>query len=89
VESPDAPTPDDRPWIIDSEVDPDVECVRVDDALAPSPPGAQQDGAGPRLCPEGYLPRRRRRGDYRLDGKKVVTDRPPIRNPHEPNTEPD
>lgn len=80
------PAQDDRPAIIPSEVDPDVECVRIDDpgALAqpPGPPGA---AGGQKLCPDGYLPRRRSRGEYRLEGKRIVTDAPPIRNPDDPD----
>jgi hypothetical protein len=37
-------------------------------------------------CPDGYLPRRRSRGDYPLEGKQIVTDAPPIRNPEDPAT---
>ncbi|MFI9103589.1 hypothetical protein ACIGXA_23985 [Streptomyces fildesensis] len=81
------PTEDDRPAVIPSEVDPDVECVRIDDpgelAEPPEPPGAA-GGPGPRLCPDGYLPRRRSRGEYPLAGKRVVTDEPPILNPDDP-----
>ncbi|MCZ4095314.1 hypothetical protein [Streptomyces sp. H39-C1] len=83
------PTEDNRPDIIPSEVDPDVECVRIDDAgdlaeppEAPVPADAQE----PKLCPDGYLPRRRSRGDQPLAGKRVITDEPPIRNPDDPAT---
>ncbi|MFB7449644.1 hypothetical protein [Streptomyces sp. NPDC056194] len=82
---------DDRPEVIPSEVDPDVECVRIEKAAGtaeppPHPPPQDQHpppGRGVRLCPEGYVPRRRRR-DYTLDGKRVVTDSPATRNPEEP-----
>ena len=86
------PTEETRPLVIPSLVDPEVECVRID-AEAPSgelaqPPGPAAPGgeatAGP--CPEGYVPRRKR-GDYVLRGKEVVTERPPIRNPDDPGDE--
>ncbi|MET9375550.1 hypothetical protein ABZX98_15540 [Streptomyces sp. NPDC002992] len=91
MESSDLPAEDDRPEVIPSEVDPDVECVRIDvaggAAESPSYSPAQDQhpppGRGVRLCPEGYVPRRRRR-DYTLDGKRVVTDSPATRNPEEP-----
>jgi len=72
----------DRPQIIPSEVDPDVECVRIDDASPPAqPPGPAGPSTGPRLCPEGYLPRRRRRDEYLLEGKRIVTPGPPTPGP--------
>lgn len=75
------PTEDERPAVIPSEVDPDIECVRIDDAGSRAqPPGDLTNGDGPKPCPDGYLPRRRRR-DYHLDGKRAVTDTPPLRNP--------
>jgi len=81
------PTEPDRPPIVPSPIDPDVECVRVDTltlpggrAKPPDPPLAQGDES-PSLCPDGYVPRRRQRRDYRLDGKVVVTGTPPTRNP--------
>ncbi|WP_426361837.1 hypothetical protein [Streptomyces sp. E-08] len=92
MESSDAPAEDDRPEVIPSEVDPDIECVRIDEAGGaaeppPYPPSPSQAGGAPpggvRLCPDGYVPRRRRR-DYRLDGKRIVTDSPATRNPDEP-----
>ncbi|MFI8521807.1 hypothetical protein ACIGEZ_28925 [Streptomyces sp. NPDC085481] len=102
MESSDAPAEDDRPEVIPSEVDPDVECVRIDLADdqgdqgehggPPPSPGPVEDVPGPpsapavhgkRLCPEGYLPRRRHR-DYTLDGKRIVSDSPPIPNPEDP-----
>lgn len=90
MESSDLPAENDRPEVIPSEVDPDIECVRIDEtggAAEPPPyPPTQEHpppGRGVRLCPEGYVPRRRRR-DYTLDGKRVVTDSPATRNPEEP-----
>ncbi|MEV7095371.1 hypothetical protein AB0M80_21265 [Amycolatopsis sp. NPDC051045] len=76
---------DDRPAVIPSPVDPDVECVRDD-----RPPGERPQPPGPtsappdeatRLCPDGYTPRRRSRGVYQLDGKRVVRDTPPQPHP--------
>jgi hypothetical protein len=84
------PTDDHRPPVIPSPVDPDVECVRVDTQVPtgelPPPPGPQPTGGNdsPSLCPEGYVPRRRRRRDYTLEGKAIITGTPPIRNPDDP-----
>ncbi|MFH9726018.1 hypothetical protein ACH4M4_24105 [Streptomyces sp. NPDC017254] len=91
MESSDLPAEDDRPEVIPSEVDPEIECVRIDEAggtAEPPPHPSTQDegtvrGRGARLCPEGYVPRRRPR-DYTLDGKRVVTDSPATHNPEEP-----
>ncbi|MFB7915949.1 hypothetical protein [Streptomyces sp. NPDC056061] len=101
--SSDVPPGDGRPEVIPSEVDPDIECVRTDlagegaasppppDATGPPPPSpvfpASSAVRGRRLCPEGYTPRRRHR-DYTLDGKRIVSDSPPVPNP-EPPPEPD
>jgi hypothetical protein len=81
---------DERPAVIPSPIDPDVECVRIDTqtpsgdvAGPPSPPAAAGEGT-PKLCPDGYVPRRRQRADYTLEGKRVVGKGPPIRNPDEP-----
>jgi hypothetical protein len=66
-----------RPDVIPSERDPDFECVRIGSqdpsghAVEP-PPGGAED-AGSRLCPEGYVPRRKRRA-YRLVGKRIEKD---------------
>ncbi len=84
------PTNDDRPPVIPSPVDPDVECVRIDTQVPPGklaqPPGSPPTGDddSPRLCPDGYVPRRRRRRDYTLEGKEIVTGTPPKRNPDNP-----
>jgi len=84
------PAEDDRPPVIPSPVDPDVDCIRVDlqtpsgeiaQPPGPDPPGAD---AAPRLCPEGYVPVRRKQRDYTLKGKVVVSDTEPKRNPEDP-----
>ncbi len=67
------PTSDHRPLIIPSPVDPDVECVRIDTQvpsgeLAQPPGPSPTDGDDSHLCPDGYVPRRRRRRDYTLNG---------------------
>jgi len=74
----------DEPDVIPSAVDPDCECVKVTPDMRPSmpPPGAAKTGRA--LCPEGYLPRRRRRAPYQLRGKEVVTGRPAEPNPEPP-----
>jgi hypothetical protein len=84
------PTDNDRPSVIPSPVDPDVECVRIDTqvpsgelASPPGPPLIRRDDSRS-LCPEGYVPRRRRRGDYTLEGKEIITGTPPKRNPDDP-----
>lgn len=73
------------PETIPSPVDPDYECVRIDVAAggkapAAPPPGGEPDSEGPRLCPDGYVPRRRRR-KYKLDGKRIRPSGTPQRNP--------
>ncbi|MFF8407562.1 hypothetical protein ACF06P_38760 [Streptomyces sp. NPDC015684] len=95
--SSDIPTDDDHPEVIPSEVDPDVECVRADlvgERSGPPPCPEHEEPPGPpsspavsgrRLCPEGYLPRRRQR-DYTLDGKQIISDSPPTPNPEDPTT---
>jgi hypothetical protein len=81
---------DDGPLVIPSLVDPEVECIRIDTQVPSGelaqPPGPAVPGndASPTLCPDGYVPRRRRRGDYILKGKEIITDSPPIRNPDDP-----
>ena len=84
------PTGDDRPRVIPSSVDPDVECVRMDTQVPSGelaqPPASPSIGGdeSPRLCPEGYVPRRRKRRDYNLKGKEIVSGTPPKRNPDGP-----
>ena len=76
---------DNQPAVIPSPVDPDVECVRDDTPpdARPRPPGPPSDPVdeATRLCPDGYTPRLRSRGVYRLEGKRVVRDTPPEHNP--------
>jgi hypothetical protein len=71
--------PGDLPDVIPSAVDPDVECVRVATAggaakLIPPDEEPVPDANGSQPCPEGYVPRRRRRPPYELEGKII---RPP------------
>jgi len=69
--------------VIPSPFDPDYECVPVATEGEPPPsppPGGQDEPPGPRLCPDGYVPRRRRR-EYDLDGKVIRTHRPAEHNP--------
>ncbi len=80
--------PVDGPDVIPSPVDSAYECVRQDlqdptGKVAEPPTGRQTEAALPELCPEGYVPRRRRH-HYRLDGKRVQTGQPPERNPDAP-----
>jgi hypothetical protein len=75
--------PVDEDGVIPSPFDPDYECVPVAAAGEPAPsppPGGQDEPPGPRLCPEGYVPRRRRR-EYDLDGKVIRSHRPAEHNP--------
>lgn len=79
---------DEAPEVIPSAVDPDYDCVRAGSqdpsGALPSPPSESQPAEGAeRLCPDGYVPRRRSR-DYELDGKRVITGRPPEQNPDSP-----
>ncbi len=87
-----------RPDVIPSPVDPDYECVRIGssahpESLAEPPPSPQTDATLPdeeaeqALCPEGYVPRRRRRPRYELDGKRIRSSRPAERNPNPPPEE--
>lgn len=70
--------------VIPSPVDPDYECVPTGGTAGESPvvppPGGLEEPAGPRLCPEGYVPRRRRR-TYPLQGKLIRPSPSPVRNP--------
>jgi hypothetical protein len=72
-----------RPDVIPCERDPDFECVRLGSQAAggavATPPGESAASGGEPLCPEGYVPRHRRRS-YRLEGKVVRRDEPPTRN---------
>jgi hypothetical protein len=74
--------------VIPSPIDSDYECVRRDSQdpmgkVAEPPTPQLREAASPELCPEGYVPRHRRR-EYRLEGKVVQTGRPPERNPDAP-----
>lgn len=74
------------PDVIPCELDPMYECVRLDSQAASgrvaTPPPSDEGQHGRRLCPEGYVPRRRRRR-YQLAGKRIVDPggQPPTRNP--------
>lgn len=74
-----------------SVVDPDYECVKVGSAAHSKHPAEPPPGGGkgthpaggeglPALCPEGYVPRRKRRR-YILNGKRVRREGPAERNP--------
>jgi hypothetical protein len=78
--------PPDAPDVIPCEIDPAYECVRIGSQtasgqLATPPPSGEPDRER-RLCPEGYVPRRRRR-QYQLAGKRIVNagGEPAKRNP--------
>lgn len=65
-----------------SEVDPDFDCVPIDSLTADGshptpPPGGAPEPEGKRLCPDGYVPRRRR-APYQLEGKRVVGRGDPV-----------
>lgn len=80
-------TPGDAPDVIPSEVDPAYDCVRLGSTSAEpdvaQPPPGGHEGGGPGLCPEGYVPRRRR-APYRAEGKHLVSEKPPEHNPKPP-----
>lgn len=84
------PAGDDRPPVIPSPVDPDVECVRIDTQVPSGdiaqPPGQppNEDDDTPKPCPDGYVPRRRSRRDYTAEGKRIITGKPPKQNPDDP-----
>jgi hypothetical protein len=81
-------SPEPRPDVIPSEVDPDYDCVRLgstapDGRVATPPPGGHDDppvAADTTLCPDGYVPRRRRE-PYEARGKRMISKEPPQRNP--------
>jgi hypothetical protein len=66
-----------------SSVDPEYDCVPIGsqtpEGRVAAPPDDDEREAEP-LCPEGYVPQRRRR-KYSLEGKVVVTGTEPKRNP--------
>lgn len=78
--------------IFTSPVDPDYECIPIEGQtpngkIAAPPPGGVAPG-GQALCPEGYVPRRKKRSQYSLRGKTIVdSGKTPERNPtpREPN----
>jgi len=77
-------TPGDPHDVIPCEADPDYECVRrgsqSPEGTIAAPPDESQNAPGAtRLCPDGYVPRRRRR-PYKLEGKVVRRDQPPKHN---------
>lgn len=67
----------DPPDVIPCESNPDFECVRTASQTptggiaTPPDPGTQADTDA--LCPEGYVPRRRRK-PYRSEGKVIRKD---------------
>ncbi len=73
-----------QPDVLPCEKDPRFECVRIGStdphgaAASPPPGGDSESEAG--LCPDGYVPRRRR-PPYAAEGKRVIRDGPPERNP--------
>jgi hypothetical protein len=75
------------PDVIPSEVNPEYECIRIGstapDGVVATPPSEGDEAEQARLCPDGYVPRRRRRR-YRLEGKRIVREGPPERNPEPP-----
>ncbi len=77
-----------RSKIFTSLVDPDFECVPIESQtpngrVAEHPPGSAQRSG--RLCPEGFVPRRKRRR-YTLDGKVIIDpESTPERNPSSEN----
>lgn len=72
---------DEPPLVLPSAPDDEYECVLVDPEAARAPSAGQP---GESKCPPGYVPRLKRRGDYRLHGKEVVSEQPPEQNPHPP-----
>ena len=72
---------DERPAILPSGADDEYECVLVDPLAAAAP---SEGEPGEHLCPPGYVPRRKRRAPYRLQGKELVSEDPPEENPGEP-----
>jgi hypothetical protein len=82
-------TPPERPDVIPCEADPDYECVRIDSQTAggvahpPSDEPSVQPVRQPK-CPDGYVPRRRRVREYRLEGKRIQPTATAERNPLAP-----
>lgn len=72
---------DDRPEVIPCDANPDYECVRIDTqtadgTVATPPPGSDPARAEQPLCPDGYVPRRRRRTQD-VPGKRVMQKESP------------
>ena len=74
------PSESELPEVLPSEPDDEYECVLVDPDAARAPTAGEPTEG---LCPPGYVPRLKRRGQYRLRGKQVVVDEPPERNPEQ------
>jgi hypothetical protein len=83
-------TDPDPPDVLPCEADPDYECVRIGsqanvaDGPASPPPGGRDPG--PPLCPDGYVPRRRRDRNYTAEGKVIRPAAPPHRRTDEPDS---
>lgn len=75
--------PGEPPEVIPCAADPDFECVRIGSYVAATPPDGSAEVSEDRLCPEGYVPRRRR-PPYDSSGKIIQPGQPPERNPTEP-----
>ena len=82
------------PDIFVSSVNPEYECVRISVAypggLSTPPPDlpARESSHETPVCPEGYVPRPRRRGHYQLRGKTLLSSSPPERAPGSPEAQP-
>jgi hypothetical protein len=68
---------EDLPDVLPCPGRPDWECVRRGSPahggpVAAPPPGPAGEGQREGLCPEGYVPRKRHRRAYDLDGKRIV-----------------
>ena len=68
---------DDLPDVLPCPGRPDWECVRRGSPaqggpVAAPPPGPAPEGQPAGLCPEGYVPRKRHRRAYDLEGKRIV-----------------
>ena len=68
---------EDLPDVLPCPGRPDWECVRRGSSahggpVAAPPPGPAAQGQREGLCPEGYVPRKRHRRAYDLEGKRIV-----------------
>ncbi|MGJ5675588.1 MAG: hypothetical protein ACR9NN_18555 [Nostochopsis sp.] len=74
--------------IFTSEINPDYECIPIESQtptgeIASPPPGGEAY-SGQRLCPDGYVPRLKRKR-YLLRGKEIVnSEAEPDKNPSSP-----